>query len=84
MLLQNNRIQELIELQSNIIFEIRDDDGELSVEFPENVDQLYYECYWNLKDKTRLKALFELFSVTLDELVKIGSASPDDPGVKLK
>ncbi len=86
-LLQSERINELINLQPKITFEIRDNDKAKDadfpdgVDFPEGVDQLYFQCFGVIKDKMRLKSLFELFSITLDELVRIGSASPDDPGI---
>jgi hypothetical protein len=37
-----------------------------------------------LKDIARLRQLFDLFAAVLDELCRIGSSAPDDPGVKLR
>jgi hypothetical protein len=36
-----------------------------------------------MKDIERLKALFDLFAVVLDQLCRIGSAYKQEPGVEL-
>jgi hypothetical protein len=36
-----------------------------------------------IKDVDRLKRLYDLFSETLDELCRMGSANEKNPGVKL-
>lgn len=62
---------------------VRDDEGWFKTKFPEDVDELYFREIGVIKDLDRLKALYDLFSETLDHLCKIGSAYEDDPGVAL-
>jgi hypothetical protein len=50
---------------------------------PQGVDELHFEVVGVIKDIDRLKLLFELFSETLDELCRMGSACEDDPQVRL-
>jgi hypothetical protein len=45
------------------------------------VDTLYFSAYGIIYDKQRLKELFDLFSVVLDEMCLIGSAYQGDPGI---
>lgn len=47
------------------------------------VYELHFEESAVLTDVERLRGLFELFVETLDQLCVIGSASEEDPGVKL-
>jgi hypothetical protein len=51
--------------------------------FPDGVDELYFQVVGVIKDVERLKLLYELFSETLDELCRMGSASQQAPPVKL-
>lgn len=48
--------------------------------FPNGVDELYFEVVGVIKDVERLKELFDLFSETLDELCRMGSAYENSPG----
>lgn len=84
LLLADVRIKELIKQQPRIHFEIRDDEGWFSAAFPEGVDELYFQCVGVIKETELLKALFELFSLTLMRLVQIDSAYENDPNVQLK
>jgi hypothetical protein len=79
----NARIRELIESQSTIGLSVRGDQGWFARTFPEGVDELYFQVSCVIKDVDRLKALFDLFSVTLDHLCQIGSAYEKNPGVAL-
>ena len=54
------------------------------LEFPDGVDELYFECAGVIKETEILKDLFELFCLILERLVQIDSAYEDDPNVKLK
>ena len=67
----------------NIIFkakrainlEIRDDEGKkFGVEFPKNVDEIYFHTLGIIKDGERLKDLYHLFCELLDSLCEIGSS----------
>ncbi|MEM7393036.1 MAG: DUF3137 domain-containing protein, partial [Verrucomicrobiota bacterium] len=61
----------------------RDDEGFFGANFPDGVDQLYFQCHGVMKNEARLKNLFNLFSRTLERLVQIDSAYENDPRVTL-
>jgi hypothetical protein len=84
-LFANHKIRELIAAQPNIRFCVVDDEHKFwgGRGFPEGVDELYFQTAGVIKDVARLKLLYELFSETLDELCRIGSAYENDPQVKL-
>lgn len=88
-LFANARIRELIAAQPQIHFTVREAPGiftrDLFAEVqPENVDALEFltgsVIKDKIKDKERLRLLFDLFAETLDELCKMGSAYKDAPG----
>jgi len=83
LLLQDENLKELINLQDDIQFSVKDDEGWFAKTFPEGVDELYFECRGVMKDVHQLKYLFELFSATLERLVEIDSAYDTDPQFKL-
>ena len=83
-MLNNSRIRQLIQDQKDIHFQVKDDDGWFKSRFPEGVDELYFEVVGVIKDKQRLKNLFDLFTLVLDELCRLGSAYETDPNVKLE
>jgi hypothetical protein len=60
-----------------------DDEGWLGTQFPDGVDEIRFQASGILKDVVRLKQLFELFSVTLDQLCLMGSAYVNAPEVTL-
>jgi hypothetical protein len=82
-LLANADIRRLIQQQPAIHFEVKDDEGWFRNAFPEGVDELYFQTAGVITDIRRLKDLFELFSLVLDQLCRIGSAYEKDPGVTL-
>jgi hypothetical protein len=82
-LFANSEIRRLIEAQPEIHLEIKDDEGFFRSDFPEGVDELYFQVLGVLKDVDRLKRLFDLFAEVLDELYRIGSATEEPPGVAL-
>lgn len=82
--LANPRLRRLIEAQPNIRFEVRDDEGWFGATFPDGVDELRFSCGDDIRDIDRLKDLYELFAVALDQLCHIDSAYEDDPHVDLK
>lgn len=79
----NANIRQLIQLQPDISFEIKDDEGWFGTQFPEGVDELYFQVNGIIKDVERLKNLFALFSETLNYLCHIGSAYENDPKLEL-
>jgi hypothetical protein len=82
-LLGSSKIRELISRQPQICFSVKDDEGYFSSTFPDGVDELYFQVVGILKDVERLKLLYDLFSETLDQLCRIGSANQSTPGVSL-
>ena len=82
-LLGSTRIRELINQQPEIYFAVKDDEGFFGSVFPEGVDELYFQVVGIVKDVERLKLIYELFSETLDQLCRIGSASQDTPNISL-
>jgi len=83
-LFSNRQIRDLISAQPDIHFSVKDDEGKLwGKDFPEGVDELYFQVIGVIKDIERLKLLYELFSETLDELCRMGSAYEQAPPVKL-
>jgi hypothetical protein len=80
-LLANPRIRQLIAAQDRIGLSVRDDEGWFGPSFPEGVDELQFNAMGVIKDIERLKLLFELFSETLEQLCRIGTAYEDRPGV---
>jgi hypothetical protein len=82
--LSNINIRQLIQKQPDIHFQVKDDEGFFGKKFPEGVDELYFQTIGVIKDKQRLKDLFNLFSSVLEELCRLGSAYETEPGVKLK
>ena len=82
-LVSSPRLRELIRQQPHIHLSVRDDDGWFGGRFPDRVDVLTFTVVGVIKDVDRLKALFDLFATTLDELCRIGAAYDSDPEVKL-
>lgn len=82
-LFSSPRLRELIRQQPHIHLSVRDEDGWFGGRFPERVDVLTFTVVGVIKDVDRLKALFDLFATTLDELCRIGAAYDSDPEVKL-
>lgn len=82
-LLANEHLRELIARQEDIHFSVKDDEGWFGPRFEGNADELYFTVGGIIKDIERLKALYELFAETLDQLCRIGSAYEHAPDVKL-
>jgi hypothetical protein len=82
-LFSSQKIRDLISAQPDIHFSVEDDEGKLwGKNFPEGVDELYFQVLGVIKDIERLKLLYELFAETLDELCRMGSAYEQAPPVK--
>jgi hypothetical protein len=80
-LLMNPGIKEYIARQPDINLQVKDDEGWFGQRFPEGVDELYFLANGVIRDKERLRELFELFALILDELCQMGSAYETDPGM---
>lgn len=73
-ILSKEKIFNIILKQKEINLEIRDDEGKFGVEFPKNVDEIYFHTLGIIKDGERLKDLYHLFCELLDSLCEIGSS----------
>jgi hypothetical protein len=82
-LFASSEVRRLIQDQPKIHLELKDDEGFFRTRFPEGVDELYFRVVGVIKDVDRLKTLFDLFAAVLEELHRLGSATGEDPGVKL-
>lgn len=82
-LFANDLIRGLIQNQPSLSFMVKDDEGWFAEKFPEGVDELYFVCGGVLRDVERLKDLYALFAETLQQLSSMGSASPQDPQLRL-
>jgi len=82
-LFANLKIRQLIQAQPSIHLQVKDDEGWFSASFPEGVDELGFQVVGVIKDVERLKALYELFAETLNQLCHIGSAYENDPNLAL-
>ncbi len=80
---QNHIIRNLIEKQSRILLEIKDNGGRFGPKFNDDESELYFIVTGVIKDKERLKDLFELFVKTIDELEKMGIAVNHTSEVRL-
>ncbi len=80
-LFANEKIRQLITAQPDIRVLVNARHGGFweGEALPKGVDELYFEVVGVIKDVNRLKQLYELFSETLDELCRMGSASEGDP-----
>jgi hypothetical protein len=84
-LFANPKIRELVVAQPAIRFCV-DSNGQSFFGvggLPPGVDELHFQVTGVIKDVERLKLLYELFSETLDELCRMGSAYEKSPGVEL-
>jgi len=81
-LFANPEIRRLIAEQPEVHLAVKDKDGPFDG-FPQEVDELVFHVRGVIKDVSRLRSLFELFSEVLDELCRLGCAAPEDPGVSL-
>ena len=82
--LMNPHIKQLIQAQPGLDVQVKDDESWFAHAFPEGVDELYFQTLGVIKDKDRLKALFNLFALLLDELCRFGSAAKSDPGIDVR
>lgn len=82
-LLAEPRLRRLLEAQPTIQLSVKDSEGWFGPRFPADVDELHFQVTGVIKDRERLRALFDLFAELLDRLCRIGSSRKDDPGVTL-
>jgi hypothetical protein len=82
-LFDNPRLRELIARQPQIHLTVNDNEGFFGPDFPADTDELCFAVAGVIQDVEQLKALFELFAETLDQLCRIGSAYEEAPGVRV-
>ena len=82
-LLDDEQLRRLLSAQPSVHFSVKDDEGWFGTQFPQGVDELCFEARGTVTDTYLLRALFDLFAVTLQRLCAIGSAYEEDPGVVL-
>jgi hypothetical protein len=82
-LLANESIRTHLLTQTYSQLEIRDNDGRRGPRYPANVDSLWFSTADRIDDPGRLRASFDLVAETLNQLVAIGAATQDVPGVQL-
>ena len=83
-LFANARIRQLIAAQPQVHFKLNEAPGlftrDLFAEVPpRDVNTLDFFLFGVIKDKERLRLMFDLFAETLDELCRMGSAYRDAP-----
>jgi len=82
-LLQNHKIRDLIERQSRMVLEIKDNEGKFGPKFNDDESEISFIVIGVIKDKERLKKLFELFVKIINEFETIGITVNQTPEVKL-
>ena len=82
-LFQNHNIRDLIEKQSRILLEIKDNEGRFGPKFNDNESELYFVATGVIKDNEKLKNLFDLFELVINELEMMGITVNQTPEVTL-
>jgi hypothetical protein len=82
-LFSEDEVQHLVMAQQYLYLTIKDDEGWFGADFPDGVDELYFQRTGVLKDPPQLRRLFDLFAVILNRLVFLDSAYETDPKVRL-
>ena len=82
--LADNRIRRLSQTRPGFHLRIEDGKSWFRNDFPEGVSALSFECVDVIRGTAFLKALFELFGLVLERLVRLDSAYADDPKVTLR
>lgn len=77
-LLANTRIRSLLHVQPQISFQVQDDQGWFGPQYPEGVDELYFQVHGVMTNLEHLHALYELFAEVLNQLCHLDSAYKDD------
>lgn len=82
-LFSSEKIRELISCQDNIHLEVKDDEGWFGTDFPDGVDELYFQTTGIIKDIEILRNLYMLFILILNNLCMMGSAAEEGPDIIL-
>ena len=73
-LFDDDRLRELVKTEPYILLQVRDAGNWFEDYMPDNVDELVLEVEGPVTDLDRLKRLFDLFALLLDDLCRLGSA----------
>lgn len=84
MFFSNVRLRELLLLQPDVHFEIRDDEGLFGPRFGADVDELSFHAGDEIRDPALLRGLFELFAEALHTLQHISVAYQDDINIHIR
>jgi hypothetical protein len=82
-LLDSPRVRSLLQEQPRLWLEARDNEGWFGTRFPDDVDVLRFRVSGIIKDKARLRGLFDLFTTVLNRLCEIGVATRTSTGIEL-
>lgn len=82
-LFQMAQLREIVDSQPQIYLAVKEDEGWFGADFPEGVDELYFQVANVIRDIVHLKSLYLLSAQTLHCLCCIGSAYEEDPRVEL-
>ena len=77
------QLRKMVDSQPQIYLTVKEEEGWFSADFPEGVDELYFQEASVIREVARLKSLYLLFAQTLHFLCCIGSAYEKDPKVEL-
>jgi hypothetical protein len=75
------RLRDVLMKLPKLHLTVKDDEGWFGPDFPEGVDELYFNVAGVIKDVEQLKLLYDLFAQTLNQLCRIGSAYETRPDV---
>lgn len=78
----NEPLRRMLAGQKSITLSLEDHEGWFGSKFPAT-DELRIVVAGHLKDTERLRKLFELFAVALDQLCAIGAAYEEKPELRL-
>lgn len=79
----NEQLRLMLAAQKSITLSLEDHEGWYGTKFPADTDELRIVVGGHLKDTERLRKLFELFAVALDQLCAIGAAYEEKPELRL-
>jgi hypothetical protein len=82
-LLASAELRRLLAAQKAITLSVEDHEGWFGPKFPADCDELRAVVRGHVKDLERLRQLFALFAIALDQLCAIGAAYADAPSLKL-
>lgn len=80
---RSTELRRMLTAQKAITLSVEDHEGWFGPKFPADADELRVVVHGHLRDIERLRSLFNLFAVALDQLCEIGAAYEQKPGFSL-